>query len=50
MPGWFRNYSPQRFLISFALAAFVSVIPEGSIFKAYSDAIEEVRQDEHGEH
>jgi len=28
----------------------VGVIPEGSIFKAYSDAIEEVRQDEHGEH
>ena len=25
----------------------VGVIPEGSIFKAYSDAIEEVRQDEH---
>ena len=28
----------------------VGVIPEGSIFKAYSDAIEEVRQDEHGVH
>lgn len=28
----------------------VGVIPEGSIFKAYSDSIEEVRQDEHGEH
>lgn len=28
----------------------VGVIPEGNIFKAYSDAIDEVRRDEHGDH
>ena len=27
----------------------VGVIPEGNIFKAYSDAIEEIRQDEYGD-
>ena len=26
MPGWFKDYSPQRFLISFALAAVVGLI------------------------
>jgi len=34
MPGWFKDYSPQRFLIWFALA----------------NAIDEVRRDEQGDH
>jgi hypothetical protein len=34
MPGWFKDYSPQPFLIWFALA----------------DAIDEVRRDEHGDY
>jgi len=28
----------------------VGVIPEGTIFKAYSDAIDEVRRGEYGDH
>ena len=34
MPGWFKDYSPQPFLIWFALA----------------DAIDEVCRDEHGDY
>ena len=65
MTGWLKNYSPQRFLISFGLAAFIGLmasvvstedhlklvgfIPEGNIFKAYSDGIGEIRQEEYGD-
>jgi hypothetical protein len=26
MTGWLKNYSPQRFLISFGLAAFIGLM------------------------
>jgi len=38
MTGWLKNYSPQRFLISFGLAPFIGLMASAIRQEEYGDS------------